>query len=65
MVLRKMLTVVRWGAQEKKALWGAPPPPVEGILKTVIKMQTQEVRIIIRLLASLTVAETKMISWLM
>ena len=42
-----------------------PPPPVEGILKTVIKMQTQEVRITIRLLASLTVAETKMISWLM
>ena len=65
MVLWKMLMVVRRGAQEEKALWRAPQPPVEGILKTVIKMQTQEVRITIRLLASLTVAETKMISWLM
>ena len=62
MVPWKMVMVVRWEAQAEKALWR---PPVEGIFRTVIKMQTQEVRIIIRLLASLNAAEMKMISWLM
>ena len=55
----KMVMAVRWEAQVEKALWR---PPVEGIFRTVIKMQTQEVRMITRLLTSLNVAEAKMIS---
>ena len=55
----KMVMAVRWEAQVEKALWRRP---VEGIFRTVIKMQTQEVRITIRLLISLNVAEAKMIS---
>ena len=37
MVPWKMVMVVRWDAQVEKTLWH---PPVESILKTVIKMKT-------------------------
>lgn len=54
--------VVRWEAHVEKAFWR---PSVEGIFMTVIKMKTYEVRMIIKLLISLNVAETIMIFWLM